>query len=178
MGAEIRFYKTDCVVEGSGDIAFVLNERPRSGALFFAAGVSNSRCIDEYEYYREKLRLEHSIHAANNSELSLFYFGTISSFFTTTRYTKHKEEMEQLIKDTCNNYNIIRIGNITWGSNPNTFINYIRDKKAKGEPVEIRDEWKYLISKDELLLITDNLPLTGKNEISVFGKCKKVIDCL
>lgn len=86
--------------------------------------------------------------------------------------------MEQLIKETCHNYNIIRIGNISWGSNPNTFINYIRNKKAKGEPVEIRDEWKYLISKEQLLLLTDNLPLTGKNEISVFGECKKVIDCL
>lgn len=90
----------------------------------------------------------------------------------------HKLEMERLIKETCDNYNIIRIGNISWGSNPNTFLNYIRNKQAKGEPVEIKDEWKYMISKDQLLLLTDNLPLKGKNEISVFGECKKVRDII
>lgn len=165
------------MIVGKGDIATALNDRP--GALIFASGVSNSNCIDEMEFNREQdLFYIHAIASLSYGITCCFYFSTLSISFKANRYTQHKLAMEELVKHYFPNYNIIRIGNITWGSNPNTFINYIRDKKAKGEPVEIRDEWKYLISKEQLLLLTDNLPLTGKNEISVFGKCKKVIDCL
>jgi dTDP-4-dehydrorhamnose reductase len=164
------------MIVGHGDIAKVLNDRKEF--LFFAAGVSNSSEKDESRYLLERKILGSDISLANELGLSLVYFSSIACYFSTTRYTKHKLEMELLIKAACNNYTIIRIGNIKWGTNPNTFINYIRNKKAKGEPVEIRDEWKYLISKEQLLLLTDNLPLTGKNEISVFGECKKVIDCV
>jgi hypothetical protein len=86
--------------------------------------------------------------------------------------------MELLIKSNFQNYNIIRIGNIAWGSNPNTFINYIKNKIKNGEPVEIRDEYKYMIDKAQLVLLTDNLPLTGQNQISVFGRMAKVKDLL
>jgi hypothetical protein len=82
--------------------------------------------------------------------------------------------MELFIKSNFENYNIIRIGNITWGNNPNTFINYIKNKIKKGEPVEIKDEFKYLIDKEQLILLTDNLPLIGQNTISVFGRMAKV----
>lgn len=164
------------MIEGSGDIASVLEGR--MGVVYFAAGVSNSSEKDEREYARERDRLRRVISRANMYCECLFYFGSISCFFVSSRYTKHKEEMEQLIRDRCNQYNIIRIGNISWGTNPNTFLNYIRNKKAKGEPVEIRDEYKYMISKEQLRLLTDNLPLTGKNEISVFGECKKVADLI
>jgi hypothetical protein len=82
--------------------------------------------------------------------------------------------MELLIKSNFQNYNIIRIGNITWGSNPNTFINYIKNKIKNGEPVEIKDEYKYMIDKEQLVLLTNNLPLIGQNQISVFGRMAKV----
>jgi hypothetical protein len=82
--------------------------------------------------------------------------------------------MELFIKSNFENYNIIRIGNITWGNNPNTFINYIKNKIKNGEPVEIKDEFKYLIDKEQLILLTDNLPLIGQNTISVFGRMAKV----
>lgn len=164
------------IIEGNGDIASILE--PRKDALFFAAGVSNSSCKDEYEYLREKMRLIASIKTANNMKMCLFYFGSIACFLTSNRYTKHKLEMEWLIRENSYNYNIIRIGNIDWGTNPNTFINFIKLKREKGEPVEIRDEYKYMISKEQLRLLTDNLPLTGRNEISVFGECKKVAELI
>lgn len=161
------------MIVGKGDIASVLNDR--EGAIFFASGVSNSMC-DSDKAFRKEFDM---LMGFRGDKRSLFYFSSIGLFFPPlSKYFWHKKTMEHAVRTCFKNHNIIRIGNITWGSNPNTFMNYIRDKKAKGEPVEIRDEWKYLISKDELLLMTDNLPLTGKNEISVFGKCKKVIDCL
>lgn len=164
------------MILGHGDIAGALNDR--EGAIFFASGVSNSseknQAVFELEYQKLK--------KLAGDDRSLFYFSSIATQLKKMEnqnpYFKHKILMETCVKAWFDNYNIIRIGNITFGSNPNTFLNYIRNKKAKGEPVEIRDEWKYMISKEQLLLLTDNLPLTGKNEISVFGECKKVIDCL
>lgn len=160
------------MIIGHGDIASVLNDR--EGAIFFASGVSNSQERRREEFARERQLLEDTHFKTHRS--SLFYFSTLSINFIDTPYTRHKNQMEALIKAWFQNYNIIRIGNINWGTNPNTFINFIKLKRERGEPVEIRDEWKYMISKDQLLLLTDNLPLTGKNEISVFGECKKVKD--
>ena len=37
-----------------------------------------------------------------------------------------------------------------------------------------RDEYRFVISKEQLLLLTDNLPLTGQNEICAFGIMDKV----
>lgn len=76
------------------------------------------------------------------------------------------------------NYNIIRIGNIDWGINPNTFLNKLRAKKEAGEKLDVFDEYRYMISKEQLLMLTDNLPLIGQNEINVFGTMAKVKDLI
>ena len=161
------------MIIGKGDIAKILNDRKE--AIFFASGVSNSNETNESEYEREKKLL-----SIQDKTKCIFYFSSISIDDSTkhTRYIKHKIEMEWIIKSTFSNYNIIRIGNIMWGNNPNTFINYINNKVKNSEPVVIKDEFKYIINKEELLLLTDNLPLTGKNIISVFSKMAKVKDLL
>lgn len=162
------------MIIGNGDIASVLNDR--EGAIFFASGVSNSSETNQAAFELELMKLKQFI----GDKRSLFYFSSIATQIKPIQnhspYFKHKILMESCVKAWFENYNIIRIGNINWGTNPNTFINFIKLKREKGEPVEIRDEWKYMISKEQLLLLTDNLPLTGKNEISVFGECKKVKD--
>lgn len=158
-------------IVGKGDIASILNDR--KGAIFFASGVSNSQCENSDQYLREvKLLL------TQRKDQCLFYFSTISIYTSNTKYTHHKRLMEQVIIGNFSNYNIIRIGNISWGSNPHTFLNAMRAKIAQAESLEIRDEYKYMISKKQLLLLTDNLPLTGRNEINVFGEMKKVKDLL
>lgn len=160
------------MIVGNGDIASALNDR--FAAIFFASGVSNSQCTDPAEFEREKNKLNSYLLVNLAACRSVFYFSTISVNLVNTPYTKHKKEMEALIRKGAKNYNIIRLGNISWGTNPNTFVNYL---KAHPE-AKIRDEWKYMVSKEQLLLITDNLPLVGKNEISIFGEMKKVKDCL
>jgi hypothetical protein len=159
------------MIVGRGDIASVLNDR--DGATFFVSGVSNSNEIRDSEFMREMDLLD-----KQDRTKCLFYFSSISvddnEKVSGSKYLQHKLKMEMFIKSNFENYNIIRIGNITWGSNPNTFINYIKNKKNKGEPVEIKDEYKYVINKEQLLLLTDNLPLITQNTIGVFGKMAKV----
>ena len=157
------------MIIGTGDIASVLNDR--EGAIFFAAGVSNSSEKRESEFLRE-----YDLLNAQDKSKCIFYFSsiTIDDITKNNDYLTHKRKMELLIKSNFENYNIIRIGNITWGTNPNTFINYIKNKIKNGETVEIKDEYKYMIDKEQLVLLTNNLPLIGQNQISVFSKMAKV----
>ena len=158
------------MIVGKGDISSILNDR--EGAIFFASGVSKSTETNESEFWREIELLD-----KQDRTKCLFYFSSITLDDMSkigNQYLTHKRRMELLVKSNFENYNIIRIGNITWGNNPNTFINYIRNKIKNGEPVEIKDEFKYLIDKEQLLLLTDNLPLVGQNTISVFGRMAKV----
>ena len=157
------------MIVGKGDIASILNDR--EGAIFFASGVSKSTETNESEFWREIQLLD-----SQDKSKCIFYFSSIAidDITKNSDYLAHKRKMELFIKSNFENYNIIRIGNITWGNNPNTFINYIKNKIKKGEPVEIKDEFKYLIDKEQLILLTDNLPLIGQNTISVFGRMAKV----
>lgn len=160
------------MIIGNGNIASVLNDR--EGVIFFASGVSDSGCKDRTQFDREIELMK----AYGPRGVMFVYFSSIAIDFATSPYLRHKSICEHIVRISRENYCIIRLGNLWWDTNPNTFRNYIRAKQAKGEPVEIRDEYKYMINKEQLLFITDNLPLTGQHEISVFGDMLKVKDCL
>lgn len=149
------------MIVGGGDIASVL---PKSNLLFFASGVSNSRCADEKEYQREiNLLLEQPKTA------HIVYFSSLAIFYSDTRYTRHKLDMEAMVKLNFPSYTIIRLGNIDWGSNPHTLINYLRAHPN----AEIKDEWRYVTDKKEFLHWINLIP--GWNaEISIPGRRMKV----
>jgi hypothetical protein len=163
------------MIIGHGDIASVLQDR--QDVVFFASGVSNSSETKDSEFKRELDLL-----SKQDKTKCIFYFSSIAidnkEKFEASKYLQHKKEMEDYIINTFQNYNIIRIGNITWGKNPNTFLNYIKNKIKSGESVYISDEYKFMIDKDQLLLFTNNLPASGKNKINVFGKMIKVKDLI
>ena len=91
---------------GHGDIASILNDR--AGALFFASGVSNSA-----ETVEENFKREIQLLMNQPRENCIFYFSSISIYLKDSPYTNHKKKMERLIKSNWNNYNIIRLGNIS-----------------------------------------------------------------
>jgi hypothetical protein len=138
-------------IVGNGDIASVLTDRP--DFTFFASGVSNSACTDETEYEREidlLLSQPHDTH--------LVYFSSLCVFYSDTRYAQHKGEMEEIVKATFDTWTIIRLGNINWGTNPHTLMNFLRDKKRKGEAVEIQDTHRYIVDRFEFLHWLNMIP--------------------
>lgn len=159
---------------GYGDIGSALTDR--EGALFFASGVSNSNCTDSQQFKRER-DLLHSF-VTSDDNLCCFYFSSMFSEIKDTPYFRHKSEMEGIVKGGYKNYNIIRLGNITWGTNPYTFINYINDRIAKGFPVKIKNEYRYVIDKEHFQMLTQALPLKGQNCFSVFTRMAKVKDLI
>jgi len=163
------------MIIGRGDIASILNDR--EGAIFFVSGVSNSLEKRESEYERE-----YKLLSEQDKTKCIFYISSITidnkEKFEISRYLQHKKQMEDYIKNNFKNYNIIRIGNIAWGSNPNTFLNYIKSKVKNNEPFFISDEYKFMINEKQLLSLTDNLPIDSQNQISIFGQMVKVKDLI
>lgn len=147
---------------GHGDIASVLPKR--DDLLFFASGVSNSQERRQSEYRREvDLLLQQP------RDNHVVYFSSLAIFYSDTPYTRHKVFMETLVKKLFPTYTIFRIGNITWGKNPHTLINYLR---AHPE-AEIQDVYRYILSKEEFLHWVAMIP-EWSCEINVPGRMLKV----
>lgn len=155
---------------GDGDIAQALQETDKD-VLFFASGVSNSQETREEEYQREKDLL---LNQARDRRL--VYFGSLSIFYGSNRYVQHKKEMEELVKDNFPNYCIVRLGNITWGKNPHTLINYLRSQFEQHEPLEIQDTYRYVVDKDEFLHWMGLIPSGFNCEINIPGRRMKVAE--
>ncbi len=151
-------------VIGDGDIASVLPER--DDLLFFASGVSNSQCKDERAYDREVRLL-----LRQDDRAHIVYFSSLAVMWSDTRYFQHKRYMETLVRENFPNWTILRLGNIDFGENPNTLINYLR---AHPE-AEVKDEWRYICSKDELLHWVERIPAWNA-ELNVPGQRMKVKD--
>ena len=79
--------------------------------------------------------------------------------------------MERLVKDNFAVSTIIRIGNITWGNNPNTLLNYLKEHPE----AERRNEIRYLLSKQEFLHWISLIP-PWSTEMNLTGKMINVKD--
>ena len=130
------------MIIGGGDIAKVLPER--DDLLFFASGVSNSRETDQKAYERERDLL-----MAQDKLAHIVYFSSLAIFYSDTLYTRHKRLMERVVKANFAHYTIVRLGNIAWGDNPHTLINYF-----KAHPdAEVRNEYRYVVEKERVLTL-------------------------
>lgn len=151
---------------GHGDIASVLTDR--DDICFFASGVSNSQEKRESEYGREyKLLMEQP------SGRHLVYFSTLSVFYGTGRYVEHKRRMEAVVRENFTHWTIVRIGNITWGTNPHTLINHFRQQLRDCQRPTIEDVDRYIVEKAEFLHWVGMIP-EWNCEINIPGKRMKV----
>lgn len=146
------------MIIGNGDIASVLPDR--DDLVFFASGVSNPQETRESEYRRELALL-----SQQPRNKRLVYFSSLAVFYSDSRYAIHKRAVESTIKKYSKYYCIIRLGNIDWGSNPHTLINYLRTHPE----TEIRDEYRFITTKDELLFWINMIP-PWNAEMNITGK--------
>lgn len=155
-------------IVGHGDIASVLPEQDR--LLFFASGVSNSQETRESEYQREVDLLRQQ-----DRRRHLVYFSSLAVFYGDSRYVEHKKLMESLVKKRFEGHTIVRVGNIAWGTNPHTLINYLKHKIRTGQPYEVQDAYRYVVRKEEFLHWIDLIP-DWSCEINIPGQKLKVAD--
>lgn len=107
---------------GHGDIASQLGPMDKPDITWFASGVSNSKEERQQEFNREI-----SLLLKQPKDKHLVYFSSLCIYTNESLYAFHKESMEGLIKRYFGTYTIIRLGNISWGKNPHTLINYFKE---------------------------------------------------
>lgn len=143
------------MIIGNGLIAKSLHNIDHPETLFFASGVSNSLEKEQAAFDREFLLLKQNIE--QNPHKKLVYFSTLSILDqskTDSLYTLHKKKLEKFIAESCDDFVILRIGNIVGaGGNPNTLFNFLKEKISHGE--------KFYLHKKARRLLTDIDDVSG-----------------
>jgi len=153
---------------GNGDIAKALKEVDRDDLLFFASGVSNSLETDNKQYARE-----YDLLWKQDKNMHVVYFSSLCIYYSNSRYAQHKIQMEDNVKFWFNHFTIVRLGNIAWGDNPHTLINYFRNAIKNKLPYGIKDEYRYIIEKEEFLHWMKMIPKRSC-EMNLSGRMLKV----
>jgi hypothetical protein len=170
MKEKVQIFENEII--GHGAIAEALHDLPPTDLLYFASGVANSREIRESEYDRERALL-----LSQPIDRHIVYFSSLCTFFEPdTRYSKHKMEMEDLVRNNFFGWTIVRIGNISWGQNPNQLVPFIRERLSKGEDFPIYDQQRHLLERDEFLYWTSLIPTDRNCEMNITGRNMRIVD--
>jgi hypothetical protein len=151
------------MIIGKGSVASVLEDR--DDLVFFASGVSNSSCIDEKEYEREFNLLK-----TVSTDKHVVYFSNLGIYYKQDRYTQHKRDVEEYIRNNYTSYTIVRIEVCEWVKTPNTILNVFKRQLAEGIEPKIQDTTRYVLSLDEFLYWVRMIQSGVRNEMNVLGR--------
>jgi hypothetical protein len=151
------------MIIGNGSIASILKDR--DDLVFFASGVSNSSCTDEKEYERE-FNLLKTVSKDNH----IVYFSNLGIYYKQDRYTQHKREVEEYIRNNYKNYTIVRIEVCEWAKTPNTILNFFKRQLSQGIEPTIQDTTRYVLSLSEFLYWIGLIQSGVRNEMNILGR--------
>jgi len=148
------------MIVGRGLIASLFKGCDRENTIFFASGVSNSLETRPEEFNREENLIKQTI--AENQNKIFVYFSTCSIYDSSksnSNYVLHKLKMEQIIKNSCEKYLILRVSNaVGKGGNPNLLMNYIVNAVKNNEIINVHTKaTRNLIDTDDIRKITFDL---------------------
>lgn len=155
------------MIVGKGLIASLFLNSDRENTIFFASGVSNSLEIRPEEFLREETLIKNTI--STYPDKIFVYFSTCSiydSSKTGSAYVLHKLKMEQIVKNSCKNFLILRVSNaVGKGGNPNLLMNYILRAVKNNETINVHTKaTRNLIDADDVKNIT--FDLLDKNDLN------------
>jgi hypothetical protein len=151
------------MIIGNGSIASVLEDR--DDLVFFASGVSNSVCVNEKEYEREFNLLK-----TITTDQHVVYFSNLGIYYKEDRYTNHKKEIEEYIRNNFKSYTIVRIEVCVWAKTPNTILNFFKRQLSEGIEPTIQNTTRYVLSVDEFLYWVKMIKSGVRNEMNIFGR--------
>lgn len=148
------------MIIGRGLLASLFIESDREDVIFFASGVSNSLEDNPQEFLREENLIKKTME--ENPDKLFIYFSTCSiydSSKTGSDYVLHKLKMEQLIKNSCKKYLILRVSNAVGnGGNPNLLMNYLIRSIKNNETINVHTKaTRNLIDAEDIKNITFQL---------------------
>jgi nucleoside-diphosphate-sugar epimerase len=155
------------MIIGNGDIGTQLKTTLSipNDFLFFASGVSDSKCTDRLEFNREIELLKKHIY----TDKHFVYFSSYSVFHKNSDYAAHKWRVEKLIESTRSNYTIARICNIGWGKNPNTMLNYFKAAIEDNRHYAVYDEARVITFQKDFNKAVSEIIITRPREYNIKG---------
>lgn len=130
------------MIVGSGLLArgFASPDALEEGCCYYAAGVSNSGCVDPSEFEREEARLAKALRAAAGAQ-AFVYFGTCSVAdpdAAGSHYVRHKLAMERMVAAHPAHV-VVRLPQVAGRTpNPHTLLNYLYARISRSERFVLR----------------------------------------
>jgi UDP-2-acetamido-2,6-beta-L-arabino-hexul-4-ose reductase len=138
------------MIVGNGLIGGSLKRIDDDGVIFFASGVSNSKCEDPEQFNREINLISKYI----NTSSKFIYFSSIHQYITNPLYLEHKKKMEDIISSKINNYIIVRLPQIIGDDgNQSNLINFLYQKIKNKEEFNIYQTKRSLLDIEDLVNI-------------------------
>jgi hypothetical protein len=125
------------MIIGSGLLAKAFSPRFQASpeVWIYAAGVSNSGCVDSREFERERLRLGDALRRGEAAD-AFVYFSTCSvgdPKSEQSRYVRHKRDMEALVS-SHRRHLVVRLPQVCGRTpNPHTLLNYLHARISRSE---------------------------------------------
>lgn len=165
------------MIIGKGMIAnrFMSRYKDDSNVIIFASGVSDSTEKNEELYNREKILLNEVIE--KNSSKKFVYFSSIMVLSgMESEYLKHKIKIENLIKERCKEYLIIRLPQILGdGGNKKNIANHFNSSVKNDIALKIqKNTIRSIIDVDDLFGITSECIDKINNEIVNLSYIEKI----
>ncbi|MGC2166995.1 MAG: NAD-dependent epimerase/dehydratase family protein [Gallionella sp.] len=146
---------------GSGLLAtaFAATFSHREDVCVYAAGVSNSSCLDRSEFEREKARLHEALKNWDADRLFV-YFGTCSVADPDakhTPYVQHKLAMERLVSAHPNHL-VVRLPQVAGRTpNPHTLLNFLHARISRSEAFQL-----WMLARRNIIDVDDVVALSSQ----------------
>ncbi len=157
------------MIIGNGLIAKSLNKIDLDNYIFFASGVSNSNCVNDFEFRRELDKIK-NFELISKSQTFVYFSSCLLSLNmdNLNSYYSHKRDIEQYIISNFKNFLILRLPQVVGNSNnKNTLINNFIYKIQASQKIEIlENSTRYFLDVNKLTCYLDILIKKNiKNEI-------------
>jgi nucleoside-diphosphate-sugar epimerase len=158
------------MIIGSGFIAKNFTKKKKLikkyGIAIYASGVSNSRSVNKNDFLREKNKI---ISSKNKVKSKILVYISTCSFFDPSRkntaYSKHKLNMENVVKKTFKKFVIVRFPEVVgFNNNKNNLINFLYQKINNNKKFKLWSNSKRnIIDIDDAVKLCLNFIKTTKN---------------
>ena len=138
---------------GKGMMAQAFLRSASNDCIFFCSGVSNSSEINRVEFNREVELFKKTI-----KNKTVIYFSSYIAESSSTPYALHKKNMENIIKDSCQKYLIIRLPGVVGLASNNTLISYFIKMILNNKLIKLeKHARRHLIDVQDVVRIVDYL---------------------
>ena len=154
------------IIIGKGLLAKACLKSQAKNCLFYCSGVSDSTETKVIEFERERNLLINSISSNNNK--CLIYFSSVSAPSGQNPYFQHKLNMENIIKENCPDYIILRLPRVAGPVLNSTLLSVLTKKIYLNEHLTVFDKAvRNLVDVEDIIEVSDYICKISNRNITI-----------